>query len=140
IGVYNNYSQIGAEPGGSFTGADFSIAPDNEPPDSAITSITDGATIPGLQAIAGLAGDNIGVNGLEAAMEDAATGLWWNAQEGQWVTSTTGPLFGDARAVLQGPPNDLNWTLRADAGDGALANLASNLVTGGNYKIYIRAR
>ncbi|PIU20550.1 MAG: hypothetical protein COT18_01685, partial [Elusimicrobia bacterium CG08_land_8_20_14_0_20_59_10] len=117
---------------------DFALASDNEPPNSAITSITDGATIPGLQAIGGMAGDNIGVNSLEAALEDAATGLWWSASDGQWVTSDSGPVFGDVRAAMQGPPNNLNWTLPENPGDGALANLALNLVTGGSYKIYIR--
>ncbi|TFG87471.1 MAG: DUF1565 domain-containing protein, partial [Hyphomicrobiales bacterium] len=104
-----------------------------------ITSIGPGAAIPGLQAIAGMAGDNIGVNGLEAAVEDAATGLWWNAQGGQWTQSAAGPLFGDAQANMQGPPSNLNWNLQ-DNPAGALANLTSNLITGNTYKIYIRAR
>ncbi|HEX4048309.1 MAG TPA: fibronectin type III domain-containing protein, partial [Elusimicrobiota bacterium] len=89
IADYDGFAPVTTAAGVPVANVNATLAPDDTPPASGISSIPNGSTVTVLSSIAGTATDNVGVGQVALAVHDLTFDLWWNAGSQQWFGSTT---------------------------------------------------
>ncbi|MBI5240066.1 MAG: T9SS type A sorting domain-containing protein [Elusimicrobia bacterium] len=118
-------------PGGSASLPQIVLNPDLQSPSVAILEPAGGSTITVLGRIQGTAQDNLAVQErVDLAVQDLATGLWWDSQSRRWAASEAPAYISVGGDSLR---DGGNWSV------GESFTPAGYLRTGGAYQVSARA-
>ncbi|MDP3543650.1 MAG: fibronectin type III domain-containing protein, partial [Elusimicrobiota bacterium] len=135
IAFYQGFAPVSLAPGGSASGIDFTIAPDLEDPLVAVSFPVSGSTIAALSVIEGTASDANGIDGIDLAVQDLETGLWWDPNLPGWTASGEA-IYEYASAESEGTPAAIAWSVTIAGADfGSFAHLDEQLTRGRRYRV-----